>query len=64
MENNRLVSDQTEVCNILNDLYINIAKEIGIDNQSADHIQVFRPKIIAPLRALNFLFISNLSVID
>ena len=36
MENNCLVSDQTEVCNILNDFYINIAQEIGINNQQAD----------------------------
>ena len=59
MENNSLVSDQAEVCNILNDFYINIAKEIGINNQTSD---AFRPsKMIAPLRALKIL-ISNLSV--
>ena len=36
MENDSLVSDQAEVCNILNDFYINIAKEIGINNQTTD----------------------------
>ena len=35
-ENDCLLSDQTEVCNIINDFYINIAQEIGINNQSAD----------------------------
>ena len=36
MENNSLVSNQAEVCNIFNDFYMNIAKEIGINNQSKD----------------------------
>ena len=36
MENDCLVSDQKEVCNILNDFNINIAQDIGIHNQSSD----------------------------
>ena len=35
-ENDSHVSNQTEIRNILNDFYINIAQEIGINNQSAD----------------------------
>ena len=30
MEINALFSDQNEVCNVLNELYVNIAKEIRI----------------------------------
>ena len=47
MENNSLVSDQTDVCNILNDFYINIAKEIGINNQSAYDSTTTHPSIQA-----------------
>ena len=45
MENSSLVSDQTEVCNILNDFYIHIAKEIGINNQSACASTTTQPNI-------------------
>ena len=47
MENNSLVSDQAEVCNILNDFYINIAKEIGINNQTSDTATTTHPSIQA-----------------
>ena len=47
MENNSLVSDQAEVCNILNDFYINIAKEIGINNQTSDAATTTHPGIQA-----------------
>ena len=36
MENDCLASEQKEVCNLLNDFYINIAQEIGIHNQFSD----------------------------
>ena len=36
LENDTLVSDQNEVSSLLNDFYINIAREIGIDSQSQD----------------------------
>ena len=45
MENNSIVSDQAEVCNILNDFYINIAKEIGMNNQSTDAATTTHPSI-------------------
>ena len=47
IENNSLVSDQAEVCNILNDFYINIAKEIGINNQTSDTATNTHPSIQA-----------------
>ena len=47
MENNSLVSDQADVCNILNDFYINIAKEIGINNQTSDAATTTHPSIPA-----------------
>ena len=47
MENNSLVSDQAEVCNILNDFFINIAKEIGINNQTSDAATTTHPSIQA-----------------
>ena len=66
MENNSIVSDQAEVCNILNDFYINIAKEIGINNQTTDAATTTHPGIQAikdnsPIGGLGIL-ISNLSV--
>ena len=36
MENNALISDQKEVCSVLNEFYVNIAKEIGINSQTVD----------------------------
>ena len=36
MENNALISDQKEVCSVLNEFYVNIAKEIGINSQIVD----------------------------
>ena len=33
LENDTLISDQKEVSGLLNEFYINIAKEIGIDSQ-------------------------------
>ena len=47
MENSSLVSDQAEVCNILNDVYINITKEIGINNQTSDAATTTHPSILA-----------------
>ena len=41
------MSDQTEVCNILNDFYINIEQDIGINNQSADAATTIHPSIQA-----------------
>ena len=66
MENNSLMSDQGEVCNILNDFYINIAKEIGINNQTTDAATITHPNIQAikdnsPIEGFENL-ISNLSV--
>ena len=37
MDKDNLISDQQEVCNVLNDFYVNIAKEIGINNKSPDN---------------------------
>ena len=36
MENNALISDQKEVCSVINEFYVNIAKEIGINSQTVD----------------------------
>ena len=36
LENDTLISDQKEVSGLLNEFYINIAKEIGIESQSQD----------------------------
>ena len=36
LENDTLIADQKEVSGLLNDFYINIAREIGIDSQSQD----------------------------
>ena len=36
MENNALINDQKEVCSVLNEFYVNIAKEIGINSQTVD----------------------------
>ena len=36
MENNALISDQKEVCSVLNEFYVNIAKEIGVNSQTVD----------------------------
>ena len=36
LEKDTLISDQKEVSGLLNDFYINIAREIGIDSQSQD----------------------------
>ena len=36
MENNALISDQKEVCSVLNEFYVYIAKEIGINSQTVD----------------------------
>ena len=47
MVNNSLVSDYTEVCNIINDFYINIEQDIGINNQSADAATTIHPSIQA-----------------
>ena len=58
MQNNSLVSNQTEVCNILNDYYINIAKETGIDNQSADAATTTHPKIKAIVSSLKILILN------
>ena len=38
---------QAEVCNILSDFYINIAKEIGINNQTTDAAITTHPSIQA-----------------
>ena len=46
MESNSLVYNQREMLNILNDFYINIAKEIGIKKyQSADAATTTHPSI-------------------
>ena len=37
MEKDNLISDQQEVCNVLNNFYVNIAKEIGTNNKSPDN---------------------------
>lgn len=34
MQNDTLVSNQSDVCTLLNDFYINIAKNIGIDSHT------------------------------
>ena len=34
IENDNSISDQKEVCNVLDDFYVNVAKEIGINNKS------------------------------
>ena len=34
MEKDNLISDQKEVCNVLNDFNVHVAKEIGINNKS------------------------------
>ena len=45
MENNALISDQEEVCNVLNDFYVNTAKEIGINSQT--NVGENHPSILA-----------------
>ena len=35
-ENEKIVSDQTEVCNIFNKYFVNVAKDIGNDTSQYD----------------------------
>ena len=36
MENDKVITDEGNVCEILNDYYVNIAKNIGIENEEDD----------------------------
>ena len=63
LENDTLIADQKEVSGLLNDFYINIAREIGIDSQSQDmanHPSIEAIKEI-PLNRAILLLTSNQS---
>ena len=63
MENNALISDQEEVCNVLNDFYVNTAKEIGINSQTnvgENHPSILAIRQIVLKRAIQHLILSRL----
>ena len=64
MENNALISDQKEVCSVLNEFYLNIAKEIGINSQTVDGrnhpVHLLSRKIVLK-RAIHLLILSQLT---
>ena len=35
-ENGKIISDQKDVCNVFNDFFINVAKDIGSNNDTSD----------------------------
>ena len=39
MENDKVITDEGNVCEILNDYYVNIVKNIGIENEEDDIAQ-------------------------
>ena len=48
-ENEKIVSNQTEVCNILNNYFVNVAKDIGNDATQYDQDFLNHPSILKNL---------------
>ena len=64
MENNALISDQKEVCSVLNEFYVNIAKKTGINSQTVDgrnHPSILAIQENSPEEGYHLLILSQLT---